>query len=393
LVYPVIPAWCGLRSCRFEAAEYMPPLEFALIGHSESWATAAAVISLLRGTERSPIPLEDIREIVPWIPPRAASRITARSLEGHCAHGVYIDSFIPPDRLDGRFLRENLARVRQAASCAIRAGARIVTLGGFSSILLEGVADLLPSHPNTAFTTGNTLTVALIIKGLERALELAGRDVAESSVLIVGASGDVGSGCARCLAPRVKQLLLCARNPDRLNRFALEFRGLGRRVACHTDLERLSRKADVVICAASMPAPELLLNKLPGGAIVCDAGHPKNLPPSFAPVDGAVFYGGMGQASGGIKLDPDLLRIMYPYPLSNVGHGCLLEGVVLALDKRFEPFSRGRGLITPRRVEHMWGMAQTHGIGLPPLFNRDGPMEGSLLSVAEPQALRMVIKK
>jgi len=353
----------------------MPQVDFALIGHPESWNRAAAVISLLRGADRPPMSLEDVREIIPWIPPRTASRVTVESSQGRQVRGVYIDSFIPPDRLDSRFLRENLARVRAAATCAIKEGARIVTLGGFSSILLEGKTDLLPSHSKTAFTTGNTLTVALIVKGIERALELAGRDTSESDVLIVGASGDVGSGCARCLAPKVRRLFLSARNPDRLREFASEFLPLGSRVAADTDLQQLSEKADVVICAASMPSPELILGALPPGSIVCDAGYPKNVSAEFVPREGAIFYGGLGHASCGIQLDPDLLGVMYPYSCSNVAHGCLLEGVALAMERRFEPFSQGRGLITPRRVEDIWQIAQRHGIGLPPLFNGAGPAE------------------
>lgn len=358
----------------------MPQIEFnrpdfALITHFETWDRAAAAISLLRGAERPPIAMEDVREILPWIPPRTSSRVTVGSTQGHRVHGVCIDSFIPPDRLDRRFLRENLARVREAAQAAIREGARIVTLGGFSSILLEGKTELLPAHPETAFTTGNTLTVALIIRGVERALELAGRDLRESNVLIFGASGDVGSGCARSLAPRVKHLLLCARNPDRLSKLASEFTELGSRVAADTDVARLSRQADVAICAASLPAAELLLDALPSSSIVCDAGYPKNLSPEFAPRDGVIFYGGFGQASGGIKLVPDLLPIVYPYPLSNLTHGCLLEGVVLAMENRFEAFSQGRGNITPQRVEEMWAIARKHGIGLPSLFNGAGLVE------------------
>ncbi len=347
-------------------------LDFALIVHSETWDGAASVLSALRGPDRPPIPLEEVREILPWIPPRALCRVTVESSKGHQVHGLCIDSFIPPDRLEGRFLRENLARVREAAECAIREGARIVALGGFSSILLEGRMDILPHHPETAFTTGNTLTVALIVRGLERALDLGGRELGESNVLIVGASGDVGSGCARCLAPRARRLLLCARNPDRLQRFASEFSNLRSPVEADTDLMKLAPKADVVICAASATRPIEMLQVLPPGAIVCDAGYPKNLPPAFTPPGGVVFWGGHAQASAGIRLDPDLLGVIYPYCIPNIAHACLLEGIALALEKRFEPFSQGRGSITPQRVDEIWRIATKHGIGLPPLFNSDG---------------------
>ena len=60
------------------------------------------------------------------------------------ARGLYIDSFIPPDRLEAAYVHENIARVRAAAACAIKAGAKIVSLGGFSSILIEGNFDQLP---------------------------------------------------------------------------------------------------------------------------------------------------------------------------------------------------------------------------------------------------------
>jgi fatty aldehyde-generating acyl-ACP reductase len=362
----------------------MSSVDFALIAHLENWSTAVALMSALRGPELPPIPLDDIREILPWIPPRTVCRITLCSSEGNEAHGVYIDSFIPPGRLEDGFLRENLRRVRQSAEYAVREGAKIATLGGFSSILLEGKTEFLSRHSGTAFTTGNTLTVALIIRGIERAMDLAGRDLQEANVLIIGATGDVGSGCARCLAPRVSRLLLCARNSSRLEALANELSGLGSDVELETGLPRLARKADLVICVASLPAPALLLEALPPGAIICDAGFPKNLQHGFVPPEGAIFFGGLGQVSAGMRLDPDLLGILSPHPFPNVAQGCLLEGMTLALEGRFEPFSAGRGLITPQRVQEIGAMAQRHGIVLAPLFNGDGPVEAKIASLGRP---------
>jgi fatty aldehyde-generating acyl-ACP reductase len=149
-------------------------------------------------------------------------------------------------------------------------------------------------------------------------------------------------------------------------------------VEANTDLLMLAGKANVLVCAASAPNPINLLEALRPEAIVCDADFPKNIPLGFAPPEGAIFFGGLGQASAGIQLDPDLQGIIYPYPFLNVAHGCLLEGITLALEKRFEPFSQGRGLITPRRVEEIWHIARKHGIGLPPLFNADGPVEDAI---------------
>jgi predicted amino acid dehydrogenase len=332
------------------------------------------VFSALRGPERTPLPDDEIKDIVPWIPPRAVCRVDVKSIGDAEAHGLYIDSFIPPDRLDAARVRENLTRVRAAAAYAIKAGARIVSLGGFSSILLEGNFDQLPSGHHTVFTTGNTLTVAFIVQGIEKICASQGRDLRRSTLLVVGATGDVGSGCVRCLAPKVKRVLLNARNAERLRRLAGELEAAGVEVEIGTDLAQFSAEADVVICAASLPSPSLLLNRIAPDGLVCDAGYPKNLSPDAETSRATVFFGGLGQITGGMKFDPDLHGILNRHPFPDVAHGCLLEGIALTLEGRFEAFSRGRGAITPKLVEEIETIAGRHGIYLAPFFNAEGPV-------------------
>src|SRR6516165_394141 len=209
-------------------------VDFALVGHQESWRAAADVLSVLRGPEHAPLPEDEIKDILPWIPPRAVCHVDVGSIEGVKARGVYIDSFIPPDRLEAAYVHDNIARVRGAAACAIKAGARIVSLGGFSSILIEGNFDQLPERHDTAFTTGNTLTVGFIVQGIKKMCALHGRNLRRSALLIVGATGDVGSGCARCLAPSVRRVLLNARNVERLRRLGAELQAQGIQVEVAT---------------------------------------------------------------------------------------------------------------------------------------------------------------
>jgi fatty aldehyde-generating acyl-ACP reductase len=353
-------------------------IDFALIGHQESWRAAADVLAFLRGSMHTPLPEEEVRDILPWIPPRAVCHVEISSTRGAKARGVYIDSFIPPDRLGDISIRDNLARVRAAAACAIKARAKIVSLGGFSSILIEGNVDQLPQRHGTVFTTGNTLTVSFIIRGVRQLCLQQGRDLRRSTLLIIGATGDVGSGCARCLSPAVKRVLLCARNLERLRALATELAATGVEVEIATDPRQFSAHADVVICAASLASPSLLLSTIAPDAIICDAGYPKNLSPSAAMPDAKIFFGGLGQVTGALHFIPDLHGILNRHPFPDVVHGCLLEGMALALEGRFEPFSHGRGLITPERVDEMERIAACHGIHLAPLYNANGPLENSL---------------
>jgi predicted amino acid dehydrogenase len=343
-------------------------VDFALVGHPESWRAAADVLAILRGSEHAPLPDDEIPDILPWIPPRAVCHVEVASIAHARARGIYIDSFIPPDRLDAAHTHDNMARVRGAAACAIKAGAKIVSLGGFSSILIEGDFNQLPEKRTTVFTTGNTLTVGFIVQGVKKMCALEGLDLRRSTLLVVGATGDVGSGCVRCLAPLVKRVLLCARNGEPLRKLAVELEADGVLVEAAIDLKQFSAQADLVICAASLSSPSLLFDYIAPDAIVCDAGYPKNLA-SCARMRGVkVFFGGMGQVTGGLQFSPDLHGILNRHPYPDVAHGCLLEGMALALEGRFEPFSQGRGSIVPERVVEIERIAARHGIFLAPLW-------------------------
>jgi fatty aldehyde-generating acyl-ACP reductase len=343
---------------------------FALIGHLDTWEKTAAVVQSLRGGERQPISVRDVREIVPFLPPRTVCRVTVFSRDGSCAYGVYVDAFLSPDRLDEGSAREMIRRVREAASYARREGASVAALGGFSSIVLEGKVDLLPNHEEVAFTTGNSLTVAYIVKAVEQASALVGRPLRSQRILILGATGDVGSGCARYLLPRAGRLLLCARNPHRLRRLQRSLASSSTAVSISTEPEEFLREADFVVAAASLSAPRFSLRSVRSDAIVCDAGYPKNiLSGNPGPV---VFFGGMGQVLGGLRLDPDLISVLAPHPAPNIVQGCLLEGMLLALEGRFESYSRGRGNISPGRVDEIWALAEKHGFALAPFFNDEG---------------------
>ncbi len=354
---------------------------FALIGHLDSWEKTAAVVQTLRGGAGRPISVRDVREIVPFLPPRTVCRVTVFSTDGSSAHGVYVDAFLSPEQLCAGSVRQKIQRIREAASCAHREGATVAALGGFSSIVLEGKVDLLPFDDHVAFTTGNTLTVAYIVKAVERAASLAGRRLDSQTVLILGATGDVGSGCVRYFLGRAGRLLLCARNPHRLRRLHRSLASEATSVAISTDADGFLPEADVVIAAASLAEPGFSLRSVRPDAIVCDAGYPKNILSDGA-AGPLVFFGGMGQVLGGLELVPNLMSVLAPHPAPNVVQGCLLEGMLLALEGRSESYSRGRGHIEPAQVDEIWALAKKHGFALAPFFNAEGPCEDRIAALA-----------
>jgi fatty aldehyde-generating acyl-ACP reductase len=343
-------------------------IDFALIGHQDDWRSLEKVIAALRDPALEPLDRSTVRDIVRWIPPRVIGRVLFTSgSTGRRARGVYIDTLITPDELASSSRQALLGKVRTALDVAVREGAALASLGGFTSIFLEAAHP--PHLPNTiVVTTGNTLTSGYIVRGVERAARYCGVDLSSAAVLIIGATGDIGSACARYLSTRVGRLLLCARNQARLDRLSDELRFDGAQVAAGAAVHDYLPRADIVIAVASVTAPTFDPALCHSGAIVCDAGYPKNLTVANRG-DVHLFWGGMGQAIG--WSEAGLLSSFYRFPSPNVGHGCMLEGVALALEGRVEAYSTGRGHITPDRIDEMLEIAERHGMGVAPLFNRD----------------------
>jgi predicted amino acid dehydrogenase len=347
--------------------------DFALIGHMESWAKLERVVNALRGPALPPMASEDIREIIGWIPPRTVVKIETHSIIPGCvSNGLYIDTFITPDDLAAGAWKKSVEKVRLAADYAVREGAKLVSLGGFTSIVLESEQSSLADKASQ-FTTGNSLTAHFIVDGFSLACAVHGVQLGSSRLLIVGATGDIGSACAAYMGSRVQELVLCARNQPRLERLAAQLSHSGAKCRITTDPSSALAESDIVLLAASMPGPMLDLSLCPPHAIVCDAGYPRNsLGIKTGFLGERLFYGGMGLVTAGFWFTPDLIEAFYDYYTPFVAHGCMLEGLLLGLEKRFEAFSTGRGNITPERIAEIARIANKHGYVVAPFFNENG---------------------
>lgn len=352
-----------------------PRLEFAVIGHQDSWQNITDFINGIRTVDEGELTTEKIKDIYSYIPARSLFKMMVRSKTGKVVNGIYIESFIEPDKLDIPFLRTNIGKVRNAIAYTKKLGAKIATLGGFTSIVLEGNIESF-SEGETKFTTGNTLTAAFIVKGIEKAAIQKNLNLEEASVLIVGATGDIGQACVRYFKNRIGKFLLCARNNQQLEKSANELKAENLLVKYSTVVQDLIQEADVIICVASSSG--IKLTHLKRNVIVCDAGYPKNLETKIEHLEGVhLYHGGMGQITFGYDFIPDYSNSFYRYAAPNIGHGCVLEAIVLAFENKFESFSMGKGMITIDKMEEIYRLAFKHGIVLAPFYNAKGLWENN----------------
>ncbi len=344
-------------------------LDFAAIGHQDSWKNIGAFVNSIRTTEMEKLSDEKVKASFSYIPPRDVFRVKVKSSTGIEINGAYIETFIDPDKLDNRFIKTNISKVMQALAWAEKMGAGIATLGGFTSILLEGNLNSFSSS-HTKFTTGNTLTAAYIVKGIEKAAAKYAIDIKNASILIVGATGDIGTACVQYFKHKAKKLLLCGRNIQRLENLSAKLLQEGVHVQYADAANKLTADADIVICVASTTGMQL--GNYKKTVLICDAGYPKNLENNIEGCGGYLFHGGMGQVSSGYSFNPDYSTSMYHYPAPFVIHGCILEAMVLAFEKKFESYSSGKGNITVDKMEEIYQLAIKHGIDTAPFFNEDG---------------------
>lgn len=346
-----------------------PCLDFAVIGHQDSWQTITAFVNCIRA-EQEKLSTEKIKNIFSFIPPRDIFRVHVKSKTGAEINGVYIDTFIDPDKLDTLFTRTNISKVMKAVSYAQKMKAKIVALGGFTSIVLEGNLHTF-STCDTKFTTGNTLTAAYIVKGVEKAANQCGINLPESAILIIGATGDIGMACVNYFKSKARKLLLCARNNYRLEKLSQELTKENIPVNYSISLHDLVPQADVIICVASSTGIKLADCKK--NVLICDAGYPKNIESkSEYNVGKHLFHGGMGQVSQGFDFNPDYSNEIYRYAAPNIIHGCILEAMILAFENKFETYSVGKGNITVGRMEEIYNAGLMHGVTLAPFYNERG---------------------
>ena len=345
-------------------------LDFAIIGHQDSWQNITLFINGIRNVEYEKLSTDKIKDIFGFIPPRAIFNIRVRSNTGDEIKGVYIETFIDPDQLEVGHLRKNIAKVSKAINVAEKLGAKIVTLGGFTSIVLEGNIGAYVNH-TLKLTTGNTLTTAYIVKGIEKAIQEKDLKLNGCKILIIGATGDIGLACTHYLKDKAKQLLLCARNKKRLKQLSIELDDQGFNSIFDTSLNNLIPKADIIISVAS--SKNIQIAECKPNSIICDAGYPKNLEEKIEKrINVNLFHGGMGAIGGGYDFNPDYKPYFYNYPSPNIAHGCVLEAVVLAFERKYENYSFGKGNIKQDKIEEIYNLSLKHGIELAPFYNTQG---------------------
>jgi predicted amino acid dehydrogenase len=187
-----------------------------------------------------------------------------------------------------------------------------------------------------------------------------GKDLRYAEVAIVGASGSIGSACARILSREVRHINLIARRIAPLEELAQELNGHGAATfSVSSDVKSCLHKADVVIAVTS--AVDFIIDPadLKSGAVVCDVARPRNVSRNVSAQrnDVLVIEGGVIHVPGNVDF-----HFNFGFPPQTC-FACMAETMILALEGRYENFTLGRNLI-PSQIDTISGLAKKHGFTL-----------------------------
>lgn len=177
--------------------------------------------------------------------------------------------------------RRITARIQEAVDLAARAGARVIGLGGYASILSRnGLALVEPE--GTRLVTGNTLTAASCLYRLAEKIKETWPVGQRLTVGVVGAGGNIGSMIAESMARTGGQLerIILVDRKDNLKALAVRLdRGsLAGTIEMSTDLGPL-KDCDVVAVATNTNDPIIFPHHLKkvGPVLVVDVSIPSAL--------------------------------------------------------------------------------------------------------------------
>lgn len=306
-----------------------------------------------------------------------------KASSGALTSGCFIVATFIPDMVE-KDMWAIFSKVVRACRVAEKYGVGVVTLGGFTSIVGERIGHEIAREVDVAVTTGNTFAATMAIDGALKAAKILEMPLASAKAAVIGGTGDIGSACARALTEMTKQVTITGRNKANLKRIRAELAKKRKaKIFATTNNQVAVSDADIVITAASSTQSILQIGWFKPGAIICDVGFPKNIP--YTPTgrsDILIFSGGLAKSPQALSFP-----INTGLPSADTLYGCFSEAIILALEKRYEAFSQGRGNITLEKMEEIRQMGRKHGFTVSDFYWGD-----KLVDLAAISAVKEAVK-
>ncbi|MEZ5117840.1 MAG: hypothetical protein R2737_16385 [Candidatus Nanopelagicales bacterium] len=349
---------------------------FAFVIHPLSQKFFAQVEPLGTISKVAPSPVMDaVEKAMAYAPPFVYSHVTGiKSPTGAEAEGWLITVGGTPKELMAHSPEFTYARLLQAADTARKLGAQVMGLGAFTKVVGDAGVTVAKQAP-LPITTGNSYSASGALWAAHDALERLGiadiddRGRIRGTAMVVGATGAIGSVCARLLALASDELWLVSPETAKLLALKHDIERENPRAEIHiaaTPNGHL-RHMDLIVTATSGAGKRVLdIMEVKPGCVITDVARPLDL----SAEDVAKRPDVLVIESGEIELPGEVHMRNIGLP-KGVAYACLAETVVLALEGRYETFTVGRN-IEWEKVKEIYRLGLKHGMKLAAISGVNG---------------------
>ncbi|MFC6239147.1 dehydrogenase [Longivirga aurantiaca] len=338
-----------------------------------------------------PVVLDVVEKAVAYLPPFTYGHVTGiKSPTGAEAEGWLISVGGTPRELMAHSPEFTYGRLLAAAETARKHGAQVMGLGAFTKVVGDAGVTVARQAP-LPVTTGNSYSAAGALWAAHDAvvrLGLVERDADGrllAHAMVVGATGSIGSVCARLLALSCDELWLVSPESAKLLALKHDIERSDHRATIHiaATAERHLPDVDLVVTATSGAGKRVLdIMKVKPGCVITDVARPLDL----SAEDVAKRPDVLVIESGEIELPGDVRMRSIGLP-PGVAYACLAETVVLALEGRYETFTVGRE-IEWEKVKEIYKLGLKHGMQLAVISGVNGAYTDADIARVRERALR-----
>ncbi len=331
--------------------------------------------------------MDSLEKALAYAPPLVYSHVTGIvSPTGDEAEGWLITVGGTPKELMSHSPEFTYRRLLAAAEIARKLGAQIMGLGAFTKVVGDAGVTVAKRAP-LPITTGNSYSASGALWAAHDAIERLGLAETDEQgrlrgkAMVVGATGAIGSVCARLLAMACDELWLVSPESGKLLALKREIEDDNPRAVVNVAATPNSAlpEMDLVVTATSGAGKRVLdITQVKPGCVITDVARPLDL----SPEDVARRPDVLVVESGEIRLPGDVHMRDIGLP-PGVAYACLAETIVLALEGRFENYTVGRN-IEWEKVKEIYRLGLKHGMRLATISGVNGVFtDGDIAAVRE----------
>jgi predicted amino acid dehydrogenase len=338
----------------------------------------------------APKSMDTVEKLMAHSPPFVYSRVKGiKSPTGVEAEGWLISLGETSDEMEKHSPDFTTKKILKAAEKAKKLGAQVM---GISMLPkgMHGTSIEVGKHAALPITTGNSYTASTALWAAADAVRQMGLSklkdgkILKAKAMVIGATGDVGAICARLLATAFEQVYIVSRNMAKLLSLqeTLQQQKKGLKLQVSTRADRFLDDMDVVVIASAGARESVDIMRVKPGCVITDITRPM----MFSHKEVAKRQDVLVITGGEIQLPGEAIEMKDIGLPHGVGYAGLAETIILALEGRFEDFTKGSNTEW-EKVKEIYKLGIKHGMTLSSISGVDGPLSEEDILRVKAQAL------